>query len=142
MSKYDSVYVFIKQYEPFGDILYFNSIQEMVGNSSLNAIGQDDVLTTFTDDTKERRLTFSLVQVRDFDESGHSDINVDALDGAEAFADWIETQNSARNFPILGDGCTVQQMAVAQSPYIGGVTDNNLAKYVIQIQILYTEVKQ
>lgn len=142
MSKYDSIYTFIKQYEPFGDILYFNSIQEMVGNSSLNAIGQDDILTTFTDNSKERRLSFTIVQMRVFDESGYSDINVDALDGAGAFADWIESQNKARNFPILGDGCAVQRITVAQSPYIGDVTDNNVAKYIIQIQILYTEVKQ
>lgn len=140
MSKYDSVYTFMKQYAPFCDILYFNSIQEMVGTSSLNALGQDEVLTEYTSGKKERRLTFSIVQMRVFDESGLTDINVDALNSAGAFVDWLCEQNITENFPDFGEGCTVQYMKVAQTPYIGDVSPDNIARYVIQIQIIYTEV--
>lgn len=139
MSKYDAVYNFIKQYEPFNDILYFNSIQELVNIDSLNAIGQDDILRTFTSGKKERRLTFSIIQMQGFDESGISDINLTALANSEALATWLRQQNSLGNFPNLGEGRTVQSIEVAQSPYIGDVTQNNVAKYIIQFQIFYTE---
>lgn len=139
MSKYDAIYDFIKSYEPLGNLLYFNSIQELVGTSSLNAIGQDDVVRTFTSGKKERRLTFSIVQIKDFDESGTSDINLTALSESEALEKWICSQNMQRNFPNLGEGCAAQSISVVQSPYIGGVATNNTAQYIIQFQIHYTE---
>lgn len=139
MSKYDTVYNFIKQYEPFNDILHFNSIQEMVNVASLNAVGQDDIIRTFTGGRTERRLTFSVIQMQDFDDSGTSDINLEALANSEALARWIREQNILRNLPDMGEGCTAQSISVVQAPYIGDVTQNNVAKYIIQFQIDYTE---
>lgn len=61
---------------------------------------------------------------------------VDNLGFFEAFEEWLDAQNRARNFPDLGEGRTGCKLEVTTSGY-AFAPDTDLARYQIQCKITY-----
>ena len=142
MKKHEAVYEFIKQYPPLDGILYFNSIEEFYQATGLIPVYGDNVQTEYTSGDAEKLYTFAIVQMKAFD-TGTSDINLQAMQDAEAFADWIEQKNEEHNFPIFPENCHISKIKSLQNmPNMAGTNEQGIAKYMMQFQIEYFEERR
>ena len=69
------------------------------------------------------------------------DLNMQAMNLAQNFMDWIEEQNRKRNFPDFGVKCQVKKIENLQNmPNLATVDwENMTAQYMIQCRVLYFE---
>lgn len=57
----------------------------------------------------------------------------------EAFSDWIETQNEARNFPTLSAGKTPESIEVLGQPILFEFGESGTGIYQIQCRLVYKQ---
>lgn len=69
------------------------------------------------------------------------DLNLQAMNFAQEFMDWIEKQNKTKNFPDFGEKCQVKKIENLQNmPNLAAVDWENMkAQYMIQCRVLYFE---
>lgn len=69
------------------------------------------------------------------------DLNLQAMNFAQEFMDWIEKQNCEKNFPDFGDKCRVKKIENLQNmPNLATIDwENMVAQYMIQCRVLYFE---
>lgn len=69
------------------------------------------------------------------------DLNLQAMNFAQEFMDWIDEQNRKKAFPDFGDGCQVKKIENLQNmPNLAAVDWENMkAQYMIQCRVLYFE---
>ena len=69
------------------------------------------------------------------------DLNLQAMNFAQKFMDWIEKQNKDKNFPDFGEKCQVKKIENLQNmPNLAAVDWENMkAQYMIQCRVLYFE---
>lgn len=69
------------------------------------------------------------------------DLNLQAMNLAQKFMDWIDEQNRKRNFPDFGERCQVKKIENLQNmPNLATVDWENMkAQYMIQCRVLYFE---
>ena len=69
------------------------------------------------------------------------DLNLQAMNFAQEFMDWIEKQNKDKNFPDFGEKCQVKKIENLQNmPNLAAVDWENMkAQYMIQCRVLYFE---
>ena len=58
--------------------------------------------------------------------------------------EWLEEQDSQKNYPAFPDNCKIEKMEVLQNmPNLAGVnTEAGLARYMVQCQITYKELEK
>lgn len=69
------------------------------------------------------------------------DLNLQAMNFAQQFMDWIDEQNREKNFPNFGPKCQVKKIENLQNiPNLATVDwENTKAQYMIQCRVLYFE---
>lgn len=69
------------------------------------------------------------------------DLNLQAMNFAQEFMDWIDDQNRLGNFPDFGEHCQVKKIENLQNmPNLAAVDWENMrAQYQIQCRVLYFE---
>lgn len=69
------------------------------------------------------------------------DLNLQAMNFAQGFMDWIDNQNREKNFPDFGEKCQVKKIENLQNmPNLAAVDLENMkAQYMIQCRVLYFE---
>lgn len=69
------------------------------------------------------------------------DLNLQAMNFAQQFMDWIDEQNQKKNFPNFGPKCQVKKIENLQNiPNLADVDwENKRAQYMIQCRVLYFE---
>ena len=69
------------------------------------------------------------------------DLNLQAMNFAQEFMDWIDEQNRLKNFPDFGSKCQVKKIENLQNmPNLAAVDwENAKAQYMIQCRVLYFE---
>ena len=117
------------------------------------------LITTATDKTVERpyidgsvlkRYTFTIIDYKAVlyqeltnDIEKYPNENVQDILDVQGIIDWIDEQDSARNFPDFGDECTIDEItALTDSPNINGVNTEispNIAKYSVAIRVQYLD---
>ena len=142
MSKHDAVkaYFVSKVKELAGSMLNFNFSPESPNSISL--------LTNYSDKVRKKYITgdalkeygFSIIIVKEYS-SESDDLNLEAMNFAQTFMEWLEEQNEKKEYPDFGDNCTSEKMENLQNmPNLSGVNyEAGLARYMIQVRIIYTE---
>ena len=71
-------------------------------------------------------------------------MNLEAMNFAQSFMDWLEVQNKNNNYPDFGSNCQIKFMENLQNmPNLAGVLpEANLARYMLQCRIVYFEKKR
>lgn len=71
------------------------------------------------------------------------DLNLEAMNFAQGFMDWIEEQNRNQRFPDFGERCQIKKIENLQNmPNLASVDwDNRVAQYMLQCRVLYFEKK-
>lgn len=69
------------------------------------------------------------------------DLNLQAMNFAQEFMDWIDEQNTQRHFPNFGGNCQIKKIENLQNmPNLATVDmDEKLAQYQVQCRVLYFE---
>lgn len=140
MTKHDAVKAFFepKAMELAGDLLHFNFSPESVDSISL--------VTTYSDHVRkkylygaEKEYAFSIIIVKEYSSDG-DDLNLVAMNYAQAFMDWMEEENRKKHYPDFPEGCQIKKMENLQNmPNLAGVSEEGLARYMIQCRITYFE---
>ena len=145
MTKNDSIKAYFepKVSELAGDMLNFNFSPESEDSISLITNYSDKVKKKYVTGDVQKEYGFTIVIVKSYS-SCQDDLNLEAMNFAQAFIDWLDQQNERKDFPDFGEDCEVQEMQNLQNmPNLSGVNqDGSLARYMIQARIIYKERKK
>lgn len=92
------------------------------------------VLRRYVNGDTERQYQFNFVSREYYDMDRIQSIQNSEF--YEEFADWVEEQHRAGNFPELPEKCTPRSLSVLSSGYIMDISMRN-ARYQIQLQLTY-----
>lgn len=139
MSKNEAMVKYLRQYPGLRSFLHFNTITDRAGNVC--------VQTVYGEAWEKRQLRGHGIKRYDFafvsmvpQDPGTSGGNVEQMDRAQAFMDWIEEQNAKKNFPDF-KGCQVLSIENLQNmPNPAGVNaSGSAAKLMCQCRVRYYE---
>lgn len=142
MSKHRIIKEFFepKVEEIVGESLGFNFSPESTDNISLITNYADRTLRKFITGSTEREYGFTFLITKQYS-TYEDDLNLEAMEFADSFSEWVDEQNKNRNFPNLGDKITVERIEVLQNmPNLSGVNaEEGFAVYQVQVRIVYME---
>lgn len=142
MSKHDAVkaYFVPKVKELAGSMLSFNFSPESPNSISLITNYSDKVRKKYITGDALKEYGFSIIIVKEYS-SESDDLNLEAMNFAQTFMEWLEEQNEKKEYPDFGKNCTIEKMENLQNmPNLSGVNyEAGLARYMIQVRIIYTE---
>lgn len=142
MTKHDAVKAYFepKVEELAGDLLNFNFSPESPDSFSLITNYSGKVKKKYIRIGAEKEYGFTVIIMKDYSTSG-DDLNLEAMNFCQAFMDWLEEQEKAKNYPEFPESCQIKRMECLQNmPNLAGVnTDAGLARYMIQCRIIYFE---
>ena len=140
MTKHDAVkkYFEPKIEELAGTMMNFNFSPESPDSISLVTNYSDRVKKEYITGEMEKEYGFTIIIVKQYS-SEQDDLNLEAMNFAQAFMDWLEEQNRKKEFPDFGESCTVMKMENMQNmPNLSGVNyKEGLARYMMQAKIIY-----
>lgn len=88
---------------------------------------------------KHKSYTFVFIGYEPID-SGISDVNTDNLQLFDMFNEWIELQDTTKNYPDFGSNCVEYELEPLQNmARLAAITDDGLAKYMLAVRINYKE---
>lgn len=127
-----------------GGYLYFNVIPLENSAASVNSNSSSSILNEYIDGSKEVRLLFYVNLVKEYDEGGTSDLNLEAIDSFDEIIKFFEEKDLKEEYPDLGYGYVVNEIgAVNKAPEVYLSTDSpNVARYEGQFYIEYLERKE
>ena len=142
MTKHDVVKAYFepKVSELAGDILNFNFSPESEDSISLITNYSDKVRKKYITGDVQKEYGFTIVIVKSYS-SFQDDLNLEAMNFAQAFMDWLEIQDKKGIYPEFPDGCQIKKMECLQNmPNLAGINaKEGLARYMIQCKITYFE---
>lgn len=145
MTRHDEITQFFKPKveELAGTMLNFNFSPEAPESISLITNYSDKIRKRYITGDCEKEYGFSIIIVKPYS-SDQDDLNLEAMNFAQAFMDWLDEQNKERKFPDFGKNCTVERIENLQNmPNLSGVNyKEGLARYMIQAKIIYKERKK
>lgn len=143
VNVYERISEWLVECPIFDGYLYFNVIPVENGNSSLNSNSSSTIIKNFLDGSKEVQLYFTINVVKEYDNGGTSDLNLDAINSFSEIVAWVEQKNHLQEFPDLGQNCTVNEVVPSYTiPEVYLTPDNpGIARYEGRFSINYLERK-
>ena len=117
-----------------GGKLNVDFLPEEAATYSVDVVPVKPVVKAYLDGSSKRQFLFVFATRAYYGD--HIRQQLDNLCLFEAFEEWVDKQNSARSFPDLGGGRTVQKMEVTTSGYVFA-PDTDTARYQIQCKLSY-----
>lgn len=142
MTKHDSMkeYFEPKIAEMAGDILHFNFSPESKDSVAFITNYSDKVRKKYIRIGAEKEYGFSIIITKEYS-TGADDLNLEAMNFAQAFMEWLDEQNKAGNYPEFPENCEIKKIENLQNmPNLAGVNaEESLARYMVQCRIIYFE---
>lgn len=141
MNKHESMRNFFepKIMELCGNVLGFNFSGEDAESVSFVTEYADKVVKKYKLGA-EKAYGFSIIITKPYS-VGSDDVNLEAMNFAQAVMDWVEEQNKKKIYPELPPGCQIKKMENLQNmPNLAAVNvQEGLARYMIQCRLIYFE---
>lgn len=145
MTKHDAVRAYFepKAKELAGSILNFNFSPGSTDSFGLVTNYADKVVKEFINGDARKAYGFSILITKCYSTYG-DDLNLEAMNFAQAFMDWLDGQNSKKEYPDFGTDCEVEKIEALQNmPNLAAVNaEEGYARYMVQCRILYIEHKK
>lgn len=142
MTKHDAMKAYIepKVQELAKDILHFNFAPESPDSISFLTNYSDKVVKRYLRQGAVKEYGFSIIIIKSYSVDS-DDLNLEAMNFAQGFMDWIDKQNREKQYPDFGELCEVKRIENLQNmPNLAGVNyKESLAKYMIQCRVIYYE---
>lgn len=143
MTKHDAMKTYFepKIIELVNDVLHFNFSDEATDNIAFLTNYSDKVIKNYVR-AAQKEYGFTILITKEYSTST-DDLNLEAMNFAQRFMDWIEEQNRLENYPDFGSDCEVLKMENLQNmPNLAGVNqEEGLARYMLQCRVIYMEKK-
>lgn len=142
MTKHDAVKAFFepKVIELAGDLLRFIFSPESPDSIALVTNYSDRQIRKYVRVGAEKEYGFTIIITKQYSTDA-DDLNLEAMNFAQVFMDWIDAQGKAKNYPAFPENCQVKRMEVLQNmPNLAGINaEEAMARYMIQCRIVYFE---
>lgn len=142
MTKHDAMKNFFepKAKELAGRLLNFNVAPEAPDTIAFVTNYSDKVLKKYIRTGAEKEYGFSIIFTKSYS-IAVDDLNLEAMNFAQAFMDWVDEQNRKKNFPVFPEDCQIKKMENLQNmPNLAGINaEEGLAQYMIQCRLIYYE---
>lgn len=142
MTKHEAMAAYFehKIIELGGATLSFNNSQEEPNSFSFVTNYSDKVRKKYVRCGAEKEYGFTIIIVKPYS-THEDDLNLTAMNMAQAFMNWIEAQNKAKHYPVFPDNCQIKKMENLQNmPNLAGInSEAGLARYMLQCRLIYFE---
>lgn len=142
MTKHDAMKAYFepKVMELVGNLLHFNFSPESLDSIAFITNYSDKVRKRYVRVGNEKEYGFTIEIVKSYS-TDCDDLNLEAMNFAQAFMDWLDEQERQRNYPKFPDNCQIKKIENLQNmPNLAGVNmEENLARYMIQCRVIYFE---
>lgn len=143
MTKHEAVKAYFadKVQELVGSVLGFNYSPETADSVAILPQYNDRNIRTYINGDQQRQYAFAFIIVRLYSSDPLDLLNTEAMELGQAFMDWIEEQDRAKNYPDFGENCEIERIEVLQDmPNLASVNaEEGVARYMIQGRIVYKE---
>ena len=129
--------------ELVGDILSFNFSPESRDSFALVTNYSGKIISEYVNGDKKKAYGFAIVILKSYSTDG-DDLNLQFMNFVQQFMEWLEEQDSQKNYPAFPDNCKIEKMEVLQNMRIlaGFKKEGGLARYLVQCQISYIELEK
>lgn len=142
MTKHDAMkeYFEPKVRELAGVMLNFNFSPGTKDSIAFITNYSDKVIRRYLHGRSEKEYGFTIIINKEYS-TYQDDLNLEAMNFAQAFMDWLDGQERQRNYPKFSDNCQIKKIENLQNmPNLAGVNmEENLARYMIQCRVIYYE---
>lgn len=142
MTKHDAMKAYFepKVLELAKDRLAFNFSPESVDSIAFVTDYTDWLRKKYVRVGAEKEYGFSIIIVKSYS-TDIDDLNLEAMNFAQSFMDWLEEQDKKKKYPAFPENCQIKRMDCLQNmPNLADVNaEANLARYMIQCRIIYFE---
>lgn len=142
MTKHDAMEQFFKPKvaELLGSILNFNFSPESPDEVAFITNYSDKVRKRYIRVGAEKEYGFTIIIVKEYS-SNTDDLNLQAMNFAQAFMDWLDEENRNQHYPEFPENCQIKKMENLQNmPNLAGINaEAGLARYMIQCRLIYFE---
>lgn len=118
----------------------FNFSDDMYDSISFVTNYSDRIVKQYIRVGANKQYDFTILINKAFS-PGYDDLNLEAMNFAQAFMEWLEVQNKEKVFPDFGEKCEVKKIENLQNmPNLAGVDyENRVARYMLQCRVSYFE---
>lgn len=142
MTKHDAMkeYFEPKVKELVGDMLSFNFSPESPDSIAFITNYSGKVLKRYIRVGADKEYGFSIIITKSYSTDA-DDLNLEAMNFAQAFMDWLDEQNKHKKYPAFPENCVIKKMENLQNmPNLAGVNVKaGLARYMVQCRVVYFE---
>lgn len=144
MTKHDAMRAYFepKVTELVGKLVQFNFSPESPDSISFVTNYSDKIRKKYVR-AAEKEYGFSVIIVKAYS-TDEDDLNLEAMNFAQAFIDWLDEQNRKKIYPIFPENCQIKKMENLQNmPNLAGINAQaGLARYMIQCRLIYFEKEE
>lgn len=140
MNLYKNISKWLSEnYTPITNWLYFNATPMIDGTVAMNSVPGDRTIKQFVDGSKQKEIVFAIDMIYNYDGQGTSDINMNALNEVNHFAEWIDglKQTDYPDFGMYNEIIKINVLTNIPSLLVN--TDQQLGKYQFQVKIIYKD---
>lgn len=141
MTKHDAMIAYLKPHvtDTFGVALGFNFSSDSAGSVGFMTEYANKIIKSYVR-AAQKAYGFAILIIQPYSQNT-DDLNLNSMNLAQAFGDWIDAQNKQKVFPDFGNKCTVQKIESLQNmPNVAEVSeDSATAKYMLQCKVTYYE---
>ena len=118
--------------------IQFNSSSESKDSISIITRYADNTIRSYVNGDEELEYGFAIIIVKEYSTDTDA-LNLEAINFAQAFMDWLDEQNKNKIFPDFGEKYNVTKIENLQNmPNLSGInTEEALARYMVQGRIVY-----
>ena len=118
--------------------IQFNSSSESKDSISIITRYADNTIRSYVNGDEELEYGFAIIIVKEYSTDTDA-LNLEAMNFAQAFMDWLDEQNKNKIFPDFGEKYNVTKIENLQNmPNLSGInTEEALARYMVQGRIVY-----
>lgn len=142
MTKHDAMKAYFepKVKELVGKMLNFNFSPESKDSIAFITNYSDKVLKKHMRSGAEKEYGFSIIITKSYSTDA-DDLNLEAMNFAQALMEWIDAQNKLGNYPEFPENCQIKKMENLQNmPNLAGINPKEgLARYMLQCRVVYYE---
>lgn len=141
MTKHDAMYAFFspKIEELLENVLKFNFSAESKDTVAFTTQYSDKIRRRFVR-AAEKEYGFAIVITKSYSIED-DDLNLQAMNFAQAFMDWVDEQDKKKNYPEFPENCQIIKLETLQNmPNLAGINvKEGLARYMLQCRLIYHE---
>lgn len=141
MTKHDAMYAFFspKIEELLENVLKFNFSAESKDTVAFTTQYSDKLRRRFVR-AAEKEYGFAIVITKSYSIED-DDLNLQAMNFAQAFMDWVDEQDKKKNYPEFPENCQIIKLETLQNmPNLAGINvKEGLARYMLQCRLIYHE---